>query len=126
LAFHVFQSAHKLVYVPVQTQDSLQSEEHFRPKASALTSASTLRLPACRSSRSQRAILSATKGIFPHGIPAAKRIWRVDRPTVANGGHSAPRKYRFEGTAQGNLEAYRAETVKALVRRRASGVVPLP
>jgi quinohemoprotein ethanol dehydrogenase len=121
----------KLVYLPVQDTGFLyKSDKHFQQKALGFNvgidfvAAGLPQQPEIK-----RAILSATKGHLSAWDPVQqKEIWRVERPTVANGGVlSTAGNLVFEGTAQGNLEAYRADTGQKLWSADAqSGVVAAP
>jgi len=51
--------------------------------------------------------------------PCSKKIWRSIVQPSPTAEHSAPRKYRFEGTAQETSKPIAPTTSKALVRRRA-------
>jgi len=121
----------KLVYVPVQDAGFLyKSEEHFRPKAIGFNVGidfAAAGLP--QQPEVKRAILSATKGHLSAWDPVQqKEIWRVDRPTVRQRGTLCTAgNIVFEGTAQGNLEAYRADNGQKLWSADAqSGVVAAP
>jgi quinohemoprotein ethanol dehydrogenase len=121
----------KLVYVPVQDAGFLyKSEEHFQAKAIGFNvgidfaAAGLPQQPAIK-----KAILNATKGHLSAWDPVQqKEIWRVDRPTVANGGTLCTAgNLVFEGTAQGDVEAYRADTGQKLWSADAqSSVVAAP
>ncbi len=121
----------KLVYLPVQDTGFLyKSDEHFQQKALGFNvgidfvAAGLPQQPEIK-----RAILSATKGHLSAWDPVQqKEVWRVDRPTPANGGVlSTAGNLVFEGTAQGNLEAYRADNGQKLWSADAqSGVVAAP
>jgi alcohol dehydrogenase (cytochrome c)/quinohemoprotein ethanol dehydrogenase len=121
----------RLVYLPVQDTGFLyKSDEHFQPKALGFNvgidfvAAGLPQQPEIK-----KAILSATKGHLSAWDPVQqKEIWRVDRPTPANGGVlSTAGNLVFEGTAQGNFEAYRADTGQKLWSADAqSGVVAAP
>jgi len=121
----------KLVYVPVQDAGFLyKSEEHFQQKALGFNVGidfAAAGLP--QQPEIKKAILNATKGHLSAWDPVQqKEIWRVDRPTVANGGTLCTAgNLVFEGTAQGNLEAYRADNGQKLWSADAqSGVVAAP
>jgi quinohemoprotein ethanol dehydrogenase len=121
----------KLVYIPVQDIGFLyKSEEHFQPKTIGFNvgidfvAAGLPQKPEVK-----KAILSANKGHLSAWDPVQqKEIWRVDRLSPANGGTlSTAGNLVFEGTAQGNLEAYRADTGQKLWSADAqSGVVAAP
>jgi quinohemoprotein ethanol dehydrogenase len=77
----------------------------------------------------KKAVLASTKGHLSAWDPLQqKEIWRVDRKTPVNGGLlSTAGNLVFEGTAQGNLEAYRADNGQKLWSADAqSGVVAAP
>jgi len=77
----------------------------------------------------KKAILGTIKGHLSAWDPAQqKEIWRIDRASPVNGGLlSTAGNLVFEGTAQGNLEAYRADSGQKLWSADAqSGVVAAP
>ena len=77
----------------------------------------------------KKAILATIKGHLSAWDPLQqKEIWRVDRKTPTNGGLlSTAGNLVFEGTAQGNLEAYRADNSQKLWSADAqSGIVAAP
>ena len=121
----------KLVYLPVQDTGFLyKSDDHFQQKVLTFNVGIDFvasGLP--QQPEIKKAILSATKGHLSAWDPVLqKEIWRVDRPTPANGGVlSTAGNLVFEGTAQGNLEAYRADSGQKLWSADAqSGVVAAP
>jgi alcohol dehydrogenase (cytochrome c)/quinohemoprotein ethanol dehydrogenase len=121
----------KLVYVPVQDTGFLyKSEEHFQPKAIGFNVGIDFVAAALpQKPEVKKAILSANKSHLSAWDPVQqKEIWRVDRQSLANGGTlSTAGNLVFEGTAQGNLEAYRADTGQKLWSANAqSGVVAAP
>src|SRR5712664_4064582 len=77
----------------------------------------------------KKAIFATIKGHLSAWDPLQqKEIWRVDRKTPTNGGLlSTAGNLVFEGTAQGNLEAYRTDNGQKLWSADAqSGVVAAP
>jgi len=121
----------RLVYLPVQETAFLyKSDEHFQKKAIGFNvgidfvAAGMPQQPEVK-----KAILSTIKGHLSAWDPIQqKEIWRVDRQSPVNGGAlSTAGNLVFEGTAQGNLEAYRADTGQKLWSADAqSGVVASP
>jgi len=121
----------RLVYLPVQDAGFLyKADKHFQQKAIGFNvgidfvAAGLPQQPEVK-----KAILSATKGHLSAWDPIQqKEIWRVDRKTPTNGGVlSTAGNLVFEGTAQGNLEAYRADNGQKLWSADAqSGVVAAP
>ncbi|HKV63880.1 MAG TPA: PQQ-dependent dehydrogenase, methanol/ethanol family [Candidatus Acidoferrum sp.] len=121
----------KLVYVPVQDAGFLyKSEENFKQKALGFNVGidfAAAGLP--QQPEVKKAILSANKSHLSAWDPVQqKEIWRVDRQSLANGGTLCTAgNLVFEGTAQGNLEAYRADTGQKLWSADAqSSVVAAP
>jgi quinohemoprotein ethanol dehydrogenase len=120
-----------LVYFPVQDAGFLyKSEEHFQQKAFGFnTGIDFVAAGLPQQPEIKKAILGTIKGHLSAWDPVQqKEIWRVDRPTPVNGGVlSTAGNLVFEGTAQGNLEAYRADTGQKLWSADAqSGVVAAP
>ena len=121
----------KLVYLPVNEAGfPYKSDEHFQQRAVGynvgidFVAAGMPQQPEVK-----KAILSSIKGHLSAWDPVQqKEIWRVERPTPVNGGLlSTAGNLVFEGTAQGNLEAYRADTGQKLWSADAqSGVVAAP
>jgi quinohemoprotein ethanol dehydrogenase len=121
----------KLVYIPVQDAGFLyKADEHFENRALGynagvdLVAASLPQQPQIK-----KAVLSTIKGHLSAWDPVQqKEIWRVDRPSPVNGGVlSTAGNLIFEGTAQGNLEAYRAGNGQKLWSADAqSGIVAPP
>jgi alcohol dehydrogenase (cytochrome c)/quinohemoprotein ethanol dehydrogenase len=121
----------KLVYLPVQETGFLyKSDEHFQKKAIGYNVGIDFvagGMP--QQPEVKKAILSTVKGHLSAWDPVQqKEIWRIERPTAVNGGVlSTAGNLVFEGTAQGNLEAYRADTGQKLWSADAqSGVVAAP
>jgi alcohol dehydrogenase (cytochrome c)/quinohemoprotein ethanol dehydrogenase len=120
-----------LAYIPVQEAGFVyKSDEHFQQRALGynagidMVAASLPQQPQIK-----KAILGSIKGHLSAWDPVQqKEIWRVDRPSPVNGGVlSTAGNLVFEGTAQGNLEAYRADTGQKLWSADAqSGVVAAP
>jgi len=120
-----------LVYLPVQDSGFMyKADEHFKQNAVGynvgidFVAAGMPQQPEIK-----KAILSTIKGHLSAWDPVQqKEIWRVDRPTPANGGVlSTAGNLVFEGTAQGNFEAYRADNGQKLWSADAqSGVVAAP
>ncbi len=121
----------KLVYLPVQETGFLyKSDEHFQKKAIGYNVGVDFvagGMP--QQPEVKKAILSTVKGHLSAWDPVQqKEIWRIERPTAVNGGVlSTAGNLVFEGTAQGNLEAYRADNGQKLWSADAqSGVVAAP
>lgn len=121
----------KLVYLPVQDAGFMyKAEDHFKERVLAYNVGIDFAAAAMpQQPEIKKAILSSIKGHLSAWDPAEqKEIWRVERPTLANGGVlSTAGNLVFEGTAQGNLEAYRADSGQRLWSADAqSGVVAAP
>ena len=120
-----------LVYLPVNDAGFIyKSDAHFQQRAVGynvginFVAAGMPQQPEIK-----KAILSSIKGHLSAWDPVQqKEIWRVERQTPVNGGLlSTAGNLVFEGTAQGNLEAYRADTGQKLWSADAqSGVVAAP
>jgi quinohemoprotein ethanol dehydrogenase len=120
-----------LVYIPVQESSFLyKSEEHFQARNLAFNTATDFvaagmpQIPQIK-----KAILDSIKGHLSAWDPLQqKEIWRVDRGCPVNGGTLATAgNLVFQGTAQGNLEAFRANTGEKLWSADAqSGVIAAP
>ncbi|MGC2832244.1 MAG: PQQ-dependent dehydrogenase, methanol/ethanol family [Candidatus Acidiferrum sp.] len=120
-----------LVYIPVQEAGFLyKSEQHFRESNLAFNTAIDFvagGMP--QASEVKKSILDSIKGYLSAWDPIQqKEIWRVDRTSPVNGGIlTTAGNLLFEGTAQGNLEAYRADNGAKLWSADAqSGVVAAP
>ena len=120
-----------LVYLPVQDAGFFyKSDEHFQEKELAMNTATDFvaaGLP--QQPEVKRNILNSIKGHLSAWDPVEqKEVWRVERTSPVNGGVlSTAGNLVFEGTAQGNLEAYRAATGEKLWSADAqSGVVAAP
>jgi quinohemoprotein ethanol dehydrogenase len=120
-----------LVYIPVQEAGFLyKSEEHFQERNLAFNTAIDFvagGMP--QKSEVKKSILDSIKGHLSAWDPIQqKEIWRVDRTSPVNGGIlSTAGNLVFEGTAQGNLEAYRADKGEKLFSAETqSGVVAAP
>jgi alcohol dehydrogenase (cytochrome c)/quinohemoprotein ethanol dehydrogenase len=120
-----------LVYLPVQDAGFLyKSDEHFQERGLAFNTATDFvaaGLP--QHPEVKRSILGSIKGHLSAWDPVQqKEVWRVDRASPVNGGVlSTAGNLVFEGTAQGNLEAYRAGTGEKLWSADTqSGVVAAP
>ncbi len=121
----------RLVYIPVQDAGFFyKADEHFEQKTLAFNpaidfvAAGMPQKPAVKKS-----ILENIKGHLSAWDPAQqKEIWRVDRTSPVNGGVlSTAGNLVFEGTARGNLEAFRADTGEKLWSAETqSGVVAAP
>jgi alcohol dehydrogenase (cytochrome c)/quinohemoprotein ethanol dehydrogenase len=121
----------KLVYLPVQDAGFMyKAEDHFQQRALAYNVGIDFVAAAMpQQPEIKKAILSTIKGHLSAWDPTEqKEIWRVERPTPANGGVlSTAGNLVIEGTAQGNLEAYRADNGQKLWSADAqSGVVAAP
>jgi quinohemoprotein ethanol dehydrogenase len=119
----------RLVYLPAQeTRFLYKSDEHFQKKAVGYNvGVDFVGMP--QQPEVKKAILAAIKGHLSAWDPVQqKEIWRVDRKTPTNGGVlSTAGNLVFEGTAQGDLEAYRADNGQKLWSADAqSGVVAAP
>ncbi|MGB8473202.1 MAG: PQQ-dependent dehydrogenase, methanol/ethanol family [Candidatus Acidiferrum sp.] len=120
-----------LVYIPVQDAGFFyKADEHFHAKdlagntATDFVAAGMPQSPAVK-----RSILAGIKGHLSAWDPIQqKEIWRVDRTSPVNGGVlSTAGNLVFQGTAQGNLEAYRADKGEKLWSAETqSGVVAAP
>jgi len=120
-----------LTYIPVQDTGFLyKSEQH--PRQSNLAFNIGMDLVAAgmpQNPEIKKAVLATIKGHLSAWDPVQqKEIWRVDRITAANGGLlSTAGNLVFQGTAQGNLEAYRADNGQKLWSADAqSGIVAAP
>jgi len=120
-----------LVYLPVQEAGFLyKAEKHFQESNLAYNTAIDFvaggmpQTPAVKQS-----ILNSIKGRLSAWDPIQqKEIWHVDRTSPVNGGVlSTAGNLIFEGTAQGDLEAYRADNGNKLWSAAAqSGVIAAP
>jgi len=121
----------RLVYIPVQEAGLVyKSDEHFAQRPLGFNTGIDLvaaGLP--QQPEIKKAILGSIKGHLSAWDPIQqKEIWRVDHQSPVNGGLlSTAGNLVFQGTAQGSLEAYRADTGKKLWSADAqSGVVAAP
>ncbi|MGC2468255.1 MAG: PQQ-dependent dehydrogenase, methanol/ethanol family, partial [Candidatus Acidiferrum sp.] len=119
------------VYIPVQEAGFLyKSEQHFRESNLAFNTAIDFvagGMP--QAPEVKKSILDSIKGHLSAWDPIQqKEIWRVDRTSPVNGGIlTTAGNLLFEGTAQGNLEVYRADNGAKLWSADAqSGVVAAP
>jgi quinohemoprotein ethanol dehydrogenase len=120
-----------LAYISVQDAGFFyKADEHFEPRTLSFNhgidfvAAGMPQKPEVKKS-----ILDSIKGHLSAWDPAQqKEVWRVDRASPVNGGVlSSAGNLVFEGTAQGNLEAYRADTGEKLWSAETqSGVVAAP
>jgi PQQ-dependent dehydrogenase (methanol/ethanol family) len=107
-----------LVYIPVQDTGFLyQSDPSFEPKQLATNYGIDIvaaGLP--QDPKIKKEILESVKGHLLAWDPIQQRqAWRVDRPVAWNGGTlSSAGNLVFQGTAEGNFEAYRADTGEKL------------
>jgi quinohemoprotein ethanol dehydrogenase len=120
-----------LVYIPVEEAGFLyKSEEHFEARNLAYNTAIDFVAAGMPQKPDvKKAVLASIKGHLSAWDPIQqKEIWRVDRTSPVNGGIvSTAGNLLFEGTAQGNLEAYQADKGKKLWSADAqSGVVAAP
>jgi quinohemoprotein ethanol dehydrogenase len=120
-----------LAYIPVQDAGFFyKSEQH--PRQSDLAFNIGIDFVAAgmpQTPEVKKAVLGSIHGHLSAWDPVQqKEIWRVDRKTAANGGIlSTAGNLVFQGTAQGNLEAYRADNGQKLWSADAqSGVVAAP
>ena len=120
-----------LVYIPVQDAGFFyKADEHFQEKALAYNTATDFVAAGMpQSPQVKKSILDSTKGHLSAWDPIQqKEIWRVDRDSPVNGGIlSTAGNLVFEGTAQGNLEAFRSDNGEKLWSADTqSGVVAAP
>jgi len=120
-----------LVYIPVQEAGFLyKSEQHFQETGLAFNTAIDFVAAGMpQEPDAKRSILASIKGHLSAWDPIQqKEIWRVDRTSPVNGGIlSTGGNLVFEGTAQGGLEAYRADSGQRLFSADVqSGVVAAP
>jgi quinohemoprotein ethanol dehydrogenase len=120
-----------LVYIPVQDAGFFyKSDEHFEEKALAFNTATDFVAAGMPQKPDvKKAILESIKGHLSAWDPVQqKEVWRVERSSPVNGGVlSTAGNLVFEGTAQGNLEAYSADTGQKLWSADTqSGVVAAP
>jgi len=106
----------KLVYVPVQTQVPLQVGRTFQQKALGFNVGidfAAAGLP--QQPEIKKAILNATNRPSFAWDPCSKKKSGVSivQPSPTRGTLCTAGNLVFEGTAQGNLEAYRADNVKS-------------
>jgi len=120
-----------LVYIPVQEAGFLyKSEENYKERNLAFNTAIDFvagGMP--QKLEVKKSILDSIKGHLSAWDPVQqKEIWRVDRTSPVNGGIlSTAGNLVFEGTAQGSLEAYRADNGQKLYSADTqSGVVAAP
>jgi len=120
-----------LAYIPVQDAGFFyKSDQHSQPSDLAFnTGIDFVAAGLPQKPEIKKAILGTIKGHLSAWDPVRqKEIWRVDRQGPVNGGVlSTAGNLVFEGTAQGNLEAYRADNGQKLWSADAqSGVVAAP
>ncbi len=120
-----------LAYLPVQDAGFFyKSDPHSRESALAFnTGTDFVAAGMPQKPEVKKAILATIKGHLSAWDPVQqKEIWRVERKTPVNGGVlSTAGNLVFEGTAQGNIEAYRADNGQKLWSADAqSGVVAAP
>jgi quinohemoprotein ethanol dehydrogenase len=120
-----------LVYIPVEEAGFLyKSEEHFATRNLAYNTAIDFVAAGMPQKPDvKKAVLDSIKGHLSAWDPIQqKEIWRVDRTSPVNGGIlSTAGNLLFEGTAQGNFEAYRADNGQKLFSAETqSGVVAAP
>src|SRR5271163_2801600 len=120
-----------LVYIPVEEAGFFyKSGGHF--EARNLTYNTAIDFVAAgmpQKPEVKKAVLDSIKGHLSAWDPIQqKEIWRVDRTSPVNGGIlSTAGNLLFEGTAQGDMEAYRADKGERLWSAEAqSGVVAAP
>jgi quinohemoprotein ethanol dehydrogenase len=120
-----------LVYIPVQEAGFLyKAEVHFQESSLAFNTAIDFvagGMP--QKPEVKKSVLDSIKGHLSAWDPIQqKEIWRVDRSSPVNGGIlSTAGNLVFEGNAQGDLEAYRADKGEKLWSADAqSGVVAAP
>jgi alcohol dehydrogenase (cytochrome c)/quinohemoprotein ethanol dehydrogenase len=120
-----------LVYIPVQDAGFFyKSDEHYEAKSLAFNTATDFVAAGMpQTPEVKKSILDTIKGHLSAWDPVQqKEIWRVDRTSPVNGGIlSTAGNLVFEGTAQGDLEAYRADKGEKLWSADAqSGVIAAP
>ena len=120
-----------LVYIPVQDAGFFyKSDEHYQQKELAFnTGTDFVAAGMPQKPEIKKSIMDSIKGHLSAWDPVQqKEVWRVDRTSPVNGGLlSTAGNLVFEGTAQGNLEAYRADKGERLWSADAqSGVVAAP
>ncbi len=120
-----------LVYIPVQDAGFFyKSDEHYEAKSLAFNTATDFVAAGMpQTPEVKKSILDTIKGHLSAWDPIQqKEIWRVDRASPVNGGIlSTAGNLVFEGTAQGDLEAYRADKgVKLWSADAQSGVIAAP
>lgn len=120
-----------LVYIPVADAGFVfKSDDKFQPKTLAFNTATDFVAAGMpQNPEVKKAIFGTIKGRLSAWDPVhQKEIWRVDRTSPVNGGIlSTAGNLVFEGTAQGSLEAYRADTGEKLWSADAqSGIVAAP
>jgi quinohemoprotein ethanol dehydrogenase len=120
-----------LVYIPVQEAGFLyKSEEKFKERNLAFnTGIDFVAGGMPQQPEVKKTILAGIKGHLSAWDPIQqKEIWRVDRTSPVNGGMlSTAGNLVFEGTAQGILEAYRADNGQKLFSADTqSGIVAAP
>jgi quinohemoprotein ethanol dehydrogenase len=120
-----------LAYIPVQDAGFFyKTEQH--PRQSDLAFNIGIDFVAAgmpQAPEIKKAVLAAIHGHLSAWDPVQqKEIWRVERKTAANGGIlSTAGNLVFQGTAQGNLEGYRADNGQKLWTADAqSGIVAAP
>jgi quinohemoprotein ethanol dehydrogenase len=120
-----------LVYIPVQDAGFFyKSDDHFKQKDLAYNAGIDFVAAGMpQKADVKKTILDSIKGHLSAWDPVQqKEVWRVERTSPVNGGVlSTAGNLVFEGTAQGNLEAYRADTGQKLWSADTqSGVVAAP
>ena len=120
-----------LVYLPVQETSFLyKAEDNFQAHNLAFNVAIDFVAAGMpQDPRVKKAILDGVKGHLVAWDPVQqKEIWHVDRPCPTNGGTLATAgNLVFQGTAQGNLEAFRADNGQKLWSADTqSGVIAAP
>ena len=120
-----------LVYIPVQDAGFVyKSAKQFQESSLAFNTAIDFVAAGMPQSPAvKHAILESTKGHLSAWDPIQqKEIWRVNRTSPVNGGIlTTAANLLFEGTAQGNLEAYSADKGEKLWSADTqSGVVAAP
>jgi PQQ-dependent dehydrogenase (methanol/ethanol family) len=120
-----------LVYIPVQDAGFFyKSDDHYQQTTLGFNGGIDFVAAGMpQKPEVKKAILGSIKGHLSAWDPVQqKEIWRVDRTSAVNGGVlSTAGNLVFEGTAEGNLEAYRAATGEKLWSAETqSGVVAAP
>ena len=126
-----YSPTNRLVYIPVEENAFLyKSADHFQPHSLAFNVAVDFVASGMpQDPQIKMSILASIKGHLVAWDPIQqKQIWSVDRVSPVNGGTLATAgNLVFQGTAQGNLEAFRADNGQKLWSADAqSGIIAAP